>query len=114
MGTDGPAALDFLQKLAGDPRTFRLRATGARSCSLLRRPFATKSRPTATEMLSCHSTRRPKLRLLLAGHCDQIGLLVSYIDADGFLYAQTIGGWDPQQLVGQRMTIWTRPGPCRP
>lgn len=50
-------------------------------------------------------------RLMLAGHCDQIGMLVTHIDDNGFLYAQTIGGWDPQQLIGQRMTIWTGQGP---
>ncbi|MBM4004807.1 MAG: M42 family metallopeptidase [Planctomycetes bacterium] len=50
-------------------------------------------------------------RLMFAGHCDQIGLLVSQIDDNGFIYTQTIGGWDPQQLVGQRMTIWTDAGP---
>lgn len=49
--------------------------------------------------------------LLYAGHCDQIGMLVSHIDELGFVYAQTIGGWDPQQLVGQSMTIWTEDGP---
>ena len=48
---------------------------------------------------------------MLAGHCDQIGMIVTQIDADGFLYAQSIGGWDPQQLVGQRMTVWTGGGP---
>ncbi len=50
-------------------------------------------------------------RLMYAGHCDQIGMLVSHIDEMGFLYAQTIGGWDPQQLVGQAMTVWTADGP---
>src|SRR6056297_617924 len=50
-------------------------------------------------------------RLMFAGHCDQIGMLVSHIDEQGFVYAQTIGGWDPQQLIGQAMTIWTRQGP---
>ncbi len=45
-------------------------------------------------------------RIMLAGHCDQIGMIVSHIDENGFVYAQTIGGWDPQQLIGQRMTIW--------
>ncbi|QDT10298.1 M42 family metallopeptidase [Planctomycetes bacterium K23_9] len=49
--------------------------------------------------------------LMYAGHCDQIGMVISYIDELGFLYAQTIGGWDPQQLVGQAMTIWTANGP---
>jgi endoglucanase len=50
-------------------------------------------------------------RVMLAGHCDQIGLIVQYIDAEGFLYVQSIGGWDPQMLVGQRMTVWTDRGP---
>ncbi len=40
-------------------------------------------------------------------------MLVQYIDAEGFLYVNTIGGWDPQQLVGQRMTVWTATGPIQ-
>ncbi|MCB9160838.1 MAG: M42 family metallopeptidase [Caldilineaceae bacterium] len=51
------------------------------------------------------------LRVLLAGHCDQIGLVVTHIDDNGFIYTKPIGGWDPQQLIGQRMTIWTQSGP---
>jgi putative aminopeptidase FrvX len=52
-----------------------------------------------------------KLRVMFAGHADQIGLLITHIDSDGFLYTNTIGGWDPQQLIGQRMTIHTANGP---
>jgi putative aminopeptidase FrvX len=51
------------------------------------------------------------MRVLLAGHCDQIGLVVTHIDEKGFLYTKPIGGWDPQQLIGQRMTIWSKEGP---
>lgn len=51
------------------------------------------------------------LRVMLAGHCDQIGLIVQHIDAEGFLYLREIGGWDPQVLIGQRMTVWTDSGP---
>lgn len=51
------------------------------------------------------------LRVMLAGHCDQIGFLVRYIDSDGFLYVQAIGGWDPQIVVGQKTTVWTEGGP---
>lgn len=50
-------------------------------------------------------------RLMFAGHCDQIGMLVTHIDEQGLVYGQTIGGWDPQQLIGQAMTIWTDGGP---
>jgi putative aminopeptidase FrvX len=52
-----------------------------------------------------------KLRVMFAGHCDQIGMLISHFHDNGFLHAQTIGGWDAQQLIGQRMTIWTANGP---
>src|SRR6516225_11762631 len=48
---------------------------------------------------------------MLAGHCDQIGLMVQHIDDNGFLYVQPIGGWDMQILLGQNLTVWTRQGP---
>ncbi len=51
------------------------------------------------------------MRVMFAGHADQIGLLVTYINEDGFIYTNTIGGWDPQQLIGQRMTVYTESGP---
>ena len=52
-----------------------------------------------------------EVRVMLAGHADQIGLLISHIDDNGFIYIQTVGGWDPQQLIGQRVSIWTHTGP---
>ena len=51
------------------------------------------------------------VRVMYAGHCDQIGLIVQHIDDDGYLYFQPIGGWETMQLVGQRMTVWTDSGP---
>lgn len=51
-----------------------------------------------------------ELRVMLAGHADQIGLLVTHIDDSGFIYTNTIGGWDPQQLIGQRMTVHAESG----
>jgi endoglucanase len=50
-------------------------------------------------------------RIMLAGHCDQIALMVQHIDENGFLYVQPIGGWDIQILLGQRLTVWTQEGP---
>jgi putative aminopeptidase FrvX len=50
-------------------------------------------------------------RIMLAGHCDQIALMVQHIDENGFLYVQPIGGWDIQILLGQRLTVWAREGP---
>jgi endoglucanase len=50
-------------------------------------------------------------RVMLAGHCDQIGLMVQHIDDNGFLYVQPIGGWDMQILLGQSLTVWNAQGP---
>ena len=50
-------------------------------------------------------------RIMLAGHCDQIALMVQHIDDNGYLYVQPIGGWDMQILLGQNLTVWTRQGP---
>jgi len=50
-------------------------------------------------------------RIMLAGHCDQIGLMVQHVDGDGYLYVQPIGGWDVQILLGQYLTVWTATGP---
>ena len=49
-------------------------------------------------------------RIMLAGHADEIGLQITYIDDDGYLYFQTLGGWDAQVLPGQRVRIRTSEG----
>ncbi len=49
-------------------------------------------------------------RVLLAGHIDEIGLIVSYVDDDGFISFAGIGGWDPQVLVGQRIRLLGKHG----
>jgi endoglucanase len=48
--------------------------------------------------------------LAIVGHIDEIGLIVSHIDDDGFLRFRGVGGWDPQILVGQRVVLATREG----
>jgi putative aminopeptidase FrvX len=49
--------------------------------------------------------------LAIVGHIDEIGLIVTHIDDDGFLRFRGVGGWDPQILVGQRVQLETRGGP---
>ncbi|MBS3765023.1 M42 family metallopeptidase [Candidatus Bipolaricaulota bacterium] len=44
-------------------------------------------------------------RVMLAGHTDEIGLMVSQISEGGYLFFNTIGGWDSQVLPGQRVRI---------
>ncbi len=49
-------------------------------------------------------------RVLLAGHIDEIGLMITYIDSDGYLFFNTIGGWDSQVFVGQRIRLLGKTG----
>ena len=46
----------------------------------------------------------------VVGHIDEIGVIVTHIDDKGFLWFTGVGGWDPQILVGQRVTLATRDG----
>jgi endoglucanase len=50
-------------------------------------------------------------KVMIEGHIDEIGLMVSHIDDQGFLWFNPIGGWDPQVLVGQRVRLSTANGP---
>ena len=47
---------------------------------------------------------------MLAGHIDEIGLMITHVDDEGFLYFDGIGGWDPQVLVAQRIRILAKDG----
>lgn len=46
-----------------------------------------------------------KPRVMLAGHIDEIGYMIKYIDKDGFLYFSTIGGIDTHLMPGERVWI---------
>jgi len=56
-----------------------------------------------------NETGRP--RVMLAGHMDQIGFMVQYINEEGFIYFEAIGGVDRALLPGQRVRIHTKKGP---
>jgi putative aminopeptidase FrvX len=49
--------------------------------------------------------------VVLEGHVDEIGLQVSHVDDEGYLWFQPIGGWDDQVLTGQHVRILAKDGP---
>ena len=49
-------------------------------------------------------------KIMVAGHLDEVGFMISRIDDKGFLSFQTIGGWWSQVMLAQRVTIVTRKG----
>lgn len=56
---------------------------------------------------------KAKFKFMLAGHIDEIGLMIMHIDEKGFIYVGQIGGMDVALLIGQRVKILTRKGPVR-
>lgn len=49
--------------------------------------------------------------VVVEGHIDEIGLMVTHIDDEGYLWFRSIGGWDDQVLTGQRVRVLGRGGP---
>jgi putative aminopeptidase FrvX len=49
-------------------------------------------------------------KVMLAGHIDEIGLMITHIEEGGILRFTGVGGWDPQVLVGQRVLLQTKNG----
>lgn len=50
-------------------------------------------------------------KVMLAGHCDEIGFIVKHINSDGYIYFASIGGHDANITVGQRVFVHTENGP---
>ena len=50
-------------------------------------------------------------KVMLAGHMDEIGLLVKVISKEGFLQFAKIGGIDDRVLLAQKVIVYTQKGP---
>jgi putative aminopeptidase FrvX len=77
------------------------------------RPAADEYRPDAlgNRIAVLHPKGDPTL--MLAGHIDELGLLITYVNKDGFLYFDTIGGHDRTVISGRRVLIQTAAGPVK-
>jgi putative aminopeptidase FrvX len=49
--------------------------------------------------------------LAVLGHIDEIGLMVTHIDDEGFVYFLTVGGQRPDVLLAQRVEVAAKGGP---
>ena len=54
-----------------------------------------------------------KRKVMLAGHCDQIGFLVKYVSPEGYIYLDALGGTDSGVLLGEHLIIHTKSGPIQ-
>ena len=105
-----PESLGFLKKLLDTPGPSSFEAAPARA-------WRSEAERLADEVDAdvggnSFATLNPngKPRLMLAGHIDEIGIMITHIDDEGYLSFDTIGGWDHQVFVGQRVILLGRQG----
>jgi putative aminopeptidase FrvX len=108
-----PAAKKFFQKVLESPSPSGYEQPVQRVVREYAGTFADEVRTDTHGNVIVSVNPGAPLRVMFAGHADQIGLIVTYIDEMGFVYSKPIGGWDPQQLIGQRMTIHAAEGPVQ-
>ena len=104
-------SVDFLKRLLNTPGPSGFEAAAAKVWRTEAESFADQVRgDVAGNSFATVNGKSSDLRIMLAGHIDEIGVIVTHIDDEGFLYIDGIGGWDPQVLVGHRIRLATRKG----
>ncbi|HUP90013.1 MAG TPA: M42 family metallopeptidase [Longimicrobiales bacterium] len=103
-------SFDFLKRLLNTPAPSGFETAAARVWREEARTFAdsVEGDVSGNSIAVLEGSGSP--RIMLAGHIDEIGVMVTHIDDDGYIYFDGIGGWDPQVLVGQRIRLLTKQG----
>jgi endoglucanase len=98
-----PSSLSFLKRLLDAPAPSGFETAAARVWRTEAETFATKLSVDVAGNSMAEVNPGGYPTIMLDGHIDEIGVIVQYIDDDGYVYIAPIGGWDPQVLVGQRI-----------
>jgi tetrahedral aminopeptidase len=77
------------------------------------RPFADEVKTDAHGNTIGVVNSGAKIKVMLAGHCDEIGFIINYITDDGFLHFLPLGGHDVGIIPGRRVLIHTADGPIK-
>jgi len=106
-----PESLAFLKSLLDTPGPSAFEAAPGRVWRTEAEAFADEVRADVSG--NSYATLNPagRPRVMLAGHIDKIGVMVTHIDDEGYVSFDTIGGWDHQVFVGQRVRLLGREGP---
>lgn len=104
-------SLSFLKKLLATPSPSGFEAPIQRVCKNYAKDFAKKIyKDTHGNQYHVVNEEAP-VRVMLAGHVDEIGLMVNTIDSKGFIGFVPIGGVDGAVLGGQRVLVHGEKGP---
>lgn len=98
-----PSSVTFLKRLLDAPAPSGYETAAARAWRTEAETFADKVSADVAGNSIAEVNPGGSPTIMLDGHIDEIGVIVQYIDDDGYVYIAPIGGWDPQVLVGQRI-----------
>lgn len=103
------SSLAFLKRLLDSPGPSGFEGAPARIWREEAAPFAAVSADVTGNSLA-EVNGAGSVTIMLAGHIDEIGVIVTWVDEGGLVYIAPIGGWDTQVLVGQRIRFDGRNG----
>ncbi|TIV70901.1 MAG: M42 family metallopeptidase, partial [Mesorhizobium sp.] len=99
------ASLEFFQKLVATPSPSGFERPVADLFREYVRPFAHKVTTDVMGNVTAIINPEAPMRFMYAGHMDEIGFIIHYIDENGFLFFSTIGGTDVATEIGQRVWV---------
>jgi endoglucanase len=105
-----PESFAFLQTLLDTPGPSSFEAAPARAWRAEAQRFADSVSADVAGNSFATLDSKASPRLMFAGHIDEIGVMVTHIDDEGYLSFDGIGGWDQQVFVGQRVVLLGRSG----
>ncbi len=105
------AARTFLKDLLASPTPSGYEQPGQAVVAKYLKPYAEEICRDVHGNLHAVVNPNAKFRVMLSGHCDEIGLMVMYIDDKGYLYVASVGGVYVPLLQGERIIIHTAKGP---
>jgi putative aminopeptidase FrvX len=100
--------LAFLERLVQAPSPSGYESPAAQVFSSYVAPFADKISTDVNGNVVAVLNADAPMKIMLAGHMDEIGFIIHYIDDSGLLYFSTIGGHDSVIPVGQRVWVHGR------
>ena len=104
-------SFDFLKRLLETPSPSGFEVRGQRVWAAYAGQFAEKIESDSYGNVFAMLNPEGSPKILLAGHSDELGLMISHISEDGFLYFKGIGGVDRAMLRGR---TGNRAQLCRP
>lgn len=104
-------SLQFLKDLIAAPSPSGFEVPAQRVVRARMADFADEIRTDVHGNVMAIKNPEHPVRVMLAGHCDQIGFIVRFISDEGYLYFSTLGGADPTVVVGARVMVHGKNGP---